>query len=1424
MIESLSGSDLLNELAHEFAERYRRGERPPVNEYTERYPDLAGEIRDLFPTLVMMEQFGSGVENRSGPVARRPRVDEPMPERLGDYRIVREIGRGGMGIVYEAVQESLGRQVALKVLSQHRQPGAIQLLRFEREAKAAALLHHTNIVPVFGVGEHQGVHYYAMQYIEGQSMDTVLAEIHRLRAESCPVGDLSQGEAHGNSASLAKGLLSHRLLALRTPPEPRRSRQSPPPQVVVSADLPIQAPDRGPSLADLSSSTSTILGTSEAHYFRSVARLGMQVAEALGHAHLHGVLHRDIKPANLLLDLRGTVWVTDFGLAKAEGSDELTDPGDVVGTLRYMAPERFHGKADARSDIYSLGLTLYEMLTFAPAYTGSHRAEFIHAILHEEPERPRGKDPLIPRDLETIVLKAIAKNPSDRFSTADELARELGRFVVGRPILSRRVSLPERVWRWSRRNRMTASLILLAASLTSILAIVSTLAAWKFREQRDAVLAEEQKTRASLDRATTAERKREGELGRSLLGQARAMRYSGQPGRRSDALSTLARAAGIAHAVKAPPQQVAELRDEVIAALALVDDHPEKTWSDLPPLDAFIVYSVEADRYVVLGLDGLIHVHRLSDRSEARVLGAKRLARRFWPVFVPGGRFVLVLSDPSSFELWDLERGELPVVWPAGVRCVAARADGAQVAALLSTGELRVYDLPSLALRSSCPLGFEVQTWLSHAWMSLSQSGRRLALIRSHEKVAKIFDAESGRVVREIKMPTSRVGRALALNRNGGLLAIAHDRAISVFDMADGEQLALLQGHQSEGIFTWFQPGGDLLASSAWDGTTRIWDPIRGRLLVTLEGGFTEWLDGGSSLVLCRNRELIKNQIAVGPERRAIDYRMLGDRPGAALYGPARVSYSPDGRLLAMAARPEGVRIARAADGIGLALLPIGYCDEVLFMPSGDLLTSNERGLCRWPVKPIGGRGLRIGPPEPLAALGDERGAVNRGLATSADGHVVGASSLFGRGSILLDPDHPWRRKLLIPHRNAADLAISPDGRWACSGSRGGADDRRQVKVWDASTGKLVVQLPLGPARVAFSPDSRWLGVGGEANYRFFRTGAWTPGPAIEHGEYVAGLPLTFHPSSTLAAVLDSSLSIVSIVDVENGDVVAKLDAPEQSQIYYLAFSPDGRYLAAAQSDQRVDLWDLSSIRRRLKELGLAEGLPDIFDRGTKPSEPPPIDHIEVHGADAFGLRLLSARHTLTRCWHNFRLFLEPRLTDPEELLQRGNRWNILGHDQLAAADFRASLVVRPDSAETANGLAWCLARVPGSRDPLEAVAWARKAVKLEPETATYHNTLGVALYRAGHFAEATGVLERDLSRNSDDVGNDWLFLAMCNKRLGQDAPARAALTHAREWRAGATRISPTQSTEFQAFMREALSLLVGPLPDHLPADVFSPK
>ncbi len=515
-----------------------------------------------------------------------------------------------------------------------------------------------------------------------------------------------------------------------------------------------------------------------------------------------------------------------------------------------------------------------------------------------------------------------------------------------------------------------------------------------------------------------------------------------------------------------------------------------------------------------------------------------------------------------------------------------------------------------------------------------------------------------------------------------------------------------------------------------------------------------------------------------------------------------------------MAARPEGVRIARAGDGVGLAFLPIGLCDEALFMPNGDLLTCNDRGLCRWPVRPISGSGLRFGPPEPLAMSVAEPGLVNRGLATTADGRKIGASMLHGRGSILLDTDHPWRRRLTIPHTGASDLAISPDGRWACSASRGGTDERRRVKVWDAVTGKVLMLLPLGTARVAFSPDSRWLGIGGAARYRFVRTGSWTLGSEIEHGEDLDEMALAFHPCSKVAAILDASQSIVRIVDVENGRILANLDAPEQSTIHYLTFSPDGRYLAVAQSDQRVNLWDLSSIRHRLEELGLANGVPDFFGGTILVSDAPPIDRIEVRGASAAGFRVLTARHTLASGWHNFQLLLEPRLTDPDDLRQRGNCWNRMGQWQLAALDFRASLLARPHSAQTADALAWCLASVPGRGDPEESLAWARKAVALEPDVAAFQNTLGVALYRAGLFAEAAAVLERNIPRNSREAGYDCVFLAMCKKRLGHDAPAQLALNHAREWRANITRMAPVDSTAFQAFIREAESLLDGSLPD----------
>ena len=354
MSASTSGAELFIVLADEFVERYRRGERPSLSEYTLKYPELAEQIEELFTALIAMEQCGNGSDQGARPVAARPGTVGPVPERLGDYRILREIARGGMGIVYEAVQESLGRHVALKVLPQHRLAEPKQLERFQREARAAAMLHHTNIVPVFGVGEHDGVHYYAMQYIQGQGLDAVLAEVKRLRGfkPAEPAPSSVPGDDPGLATSVAIELVTGRFAGQSGAPAATLSlAASCPPARGKDSATTSEGASPGPAF-----SASAILGQSGTSYYRSVARLGVQAAEALAYAHHHKLLHRDIKPSNLLLDLQGTIWVTDFGLAKAEGSRRLTHTGDIVGTLRYMAPERFRGQGDTRSDVYAWGL------------------------------------------------------------------------------------------------------------------------------------------------------------------------------------------------------------------------------------------------------------------------------------------------------------------------------------------------------------------------------------------------------------------------------------------------------------------------------------------------------------------------------------------------------------------------------------------------------------------------------------------------------------------------------------------------------------------------------------------------------------------------------------------------------------------------------------------------------------------------------------------------------------------------------------------------------------------------------------------------------------------------------------------------------------------------------------------------------------
>jgi tetratricopeptide (TPR) repeat protein len=321
-----------------------------------------------------------------------------------------------MGVVYEAEQISLGRRVALKVLPFAATLDPKHLQRFRNEAQAAACLHHPNIVPVYGVGSVRGVHYYAMQFIEGQSLARVIEELR-----DSP-----------NSAGVAR------------------------PASTTAATGPATVSTRGIQPGTPLSQSSV----REPAYFRAVAQLGIQAAEALQHAHEFGVVHRDIKPANLLLDARGFLWVTDFGLAQAPCDVRLTLSGDLVGTLRYMSPEQAsgrHGVIDHRADIYSLGATLYELLTLQPAITGQNREDLLRQAAASEYQRPRQLNRAIPSELETIVLKAMAREPAERYATVQLLADDLRRWLEGRPISARRPSLNRRIRCWVRQHRLLVS-------------------------------------------------------------------------------------------------------------------------------------------------------------------------------------------------------------------------------------------------------------------------------------------------------------------------------------------------------------------------------------------------------------------------------------------------------------------------------------------------------------------------------------------------------------------------------------------------------------------------------------------------------------------------------------------------------------------------------------------------------------------------------------------------------------------------------------------------------------------------------------------------------------------------------------------------------------------------------------------------------
>jgi serine/threonine protein kinase/WD40 repeat protein/tetratricopeptide (TPR) repeat protein len=1397
------------------------GHRPDRQAFLARHADIAPALAKALDGLEFIQSAAPQLPAAAGdePVRSLGLAAGVGPEgALGDFRILREVGRGGMGVVYEAHQLSLSRRVALKVLPFAAALDPKQLQRFKNEAQAAAQLHHTHIVPVFGVGCERGVHFYAMQFIDGKTVAGLIRELRRLEgrepaAETAPTGPPTSGP--GRPASVG-------------PTETSATGSYP-----LAPFVPAYCQGMGLLAARAADTAAhaqlaTEYSARNPAYFRTVASLALQAAEALEHAHQLGIIHRDIKPSNLLVDDRGQLWVTDFGLAHCQSQPGLTMTGDLLGTLRYMSPEQALAQrvlVDHRTDIYSLGVTLYELLTLEPAVPGGDRHEVLRQIAFGEPRPPRRLHRAIPAELETIVGKAMEKRPQERYGTARELADDLRRYLEDKPIRARRPTLLHRARKLARRH---PGMLGMAAALLAVLAVGSTVSTviiarqeQGVRAERDRALKAEAKAQKNLQKALDAEREGQQQLWRAKLAQAQAGRWSGRAGRYFASMQALREAARIARSLQVSEQDKLKLRNEVLACTALTDLRRIKKWERYTPGKPGSLLDAVGRRYTTSDDQGSFRIHRLADAQVLFRLQGPGVCVR-GASLSPDGRFLAAIypfdrqAQQGRIWIWDLTDRDLAfqltpqVDWPY----VVWSPDSRRLATFVQARTIAVYDLLSRRQISTLS-GFQPHLSV----IVFHPNGKQLAITQGGTEV-QLRAVETGQQVGRFAFPLP-VG-TLAWGADGRFVAGAPAEGkrpdwIYLWDVPAGRMHDVLKGHINTVTSVAFNHAGDLLASASWDGTLRLWDPWTAKEVLRAQeghlGGPMGFTPDDRLLWITWDNAWNWWQVRTSRERRTVHQPVNARRIGGGVF-------SANGRLL-VTQDAGGFRLWDLATLRPLAFLPAGDGSACFERTRNRLLTATTVGIFRWPVSYTAnekGEKVRIGPPEKL-------------------GWTTGRAS--GRDVQTLAALQQGR-------------ALSPDGRWAATGSWWNSPWTGGPKVWEARTGKLVRHLTSEDmTSVCFSPDGKWLVTGSPKEYVLWEAGSWKKILTIVRKQGQSFGVVAFSPDSKLLAITNS-LSDAQLIDPRTGRQLATLPNLDSQNIDFLAFSPDGSRLEIVTHAAELHVLDLRALRRQLAEMGLDWDMPPypptpaltrLGQRREGAGGPQPLQvqldlgefldrekysavlaFFPFHGEAYYRRGLAYARfHQWDEAYADSRMAVALQPDHAEARYQLGLftallKWKGAFTDYVrvvvsvpARAHYVHALARlgsgdrdgyrrvcaealerfgRTENVEAANYVAWtCVLGPEAVHDLEQAVRLAAQALDADPQDA-YAVTLGAAHFRAGRFREAIRRLEQAGNAKEDDPTQvtpyspayRWLFLAMAHQRLGHAAEARRWLDKASRW------------------------------------------